>query len=576
MEEAKQITIKPEELKRFGLDFTEPETVTCWPYRPKGEARNFRNEVKCADETVFAVGSVGFGRIGVLAFDPSNLSDKQRANSSIFWTTCIKAVLKGAGTTGSKARQPTKFNTRCPLTGDLTHPDNYEGGVELTIGGLKAGKYQMTSYHNDPFSQHSNISIFVDGRLYSRNNSQSRVRDDASAARAITRFTVSDGNNVVIEFRPDKSPLNERPMLCGFELTKLQLPERSSAETRVFGVDFGATGQPVASGYIGLGLPESVRRNLVPFDSSDGLPKGISIILKPTNSSDTLQFKSAVAVSTQRPRDLVEVPYSRTIEFVKDAEDQDYNRSNERNYRTGLAQAGSDAVMEHLYNIPEMRPLSIWWVILLLISLAVLLGPVDYKILKRIKRLPLTWLSCSIWIVLFTAGAYYGVQALRAGKMQLRTVSVTDGISGTDCAWSTAYIGLFAPKSDDYRLEGLQKDQWWSGIAPAGEHISAYQRQSGTRNIYCLQQDGYSQPYSLPINIWTVQCLLDESRQERLPLRASLTRQDQQVGVNITNESDSAIKHGYVLFRCTGLPAENISDGRVSCAGGRGGLRRVL
>ena len=88
--------------------------------------------------------------------------------------------------------------------------------------------------------------------------------------------------------------------------------------------------------------------------------------------------------------------------------------------------------MDHLYNISEMRPLSIWWVILLLGTLAVLLGPVDYKILKRLDRLPLTWLTCTFWIVLFSVGAYYGVRALRGGKLQMRVVSVLDGIENND------------------------------------------------------------------------------------------------------------------------------------------------
>ena len=203
--------------------------------------------------------------------------------------------------------------------------------------------------------------------------------------------------------------------------------------------------------------------------------------------------------------------------------------------------------MEYLYSISEMRPLSIWWVILLLTTLAVLLGPVDYKVLKHRGRLPLTWLTCSFWIVVFSVGAYYGVQTLRGGKMQLRVVSVLDGIED-DCAWSTNYCGLFAPYSADYQLKGLEDNQWWSGIAPTQRTIWAYNREVGSRRIYCYQHDGGNLPYSLPINIWTIQCLLNESPLERLPFKAELERDGDEVIVHLVNESDAPILKGYVLL----------------------------
>jgi hypothetical protein len=202
--------------------------------------------------------------------------------------------------------------------------------------------------------------------------------------------------------------------------------------------------------------------------------------------------------------------------------------------------------MEFLYQ--GIKPLSIWWVILLLITLAVLLGPLDYKLLKRIDRLPLTWLSCAFWIILFTVGAYYGVQALRAGDMELRVVSVLDGIKDSNHAWSTEYCGLFAPYSDDYRLENMQENQWWSGIAPAQEAIWQQSTQVGGRRIYCFQHDGGNLPYSIPVNIWDVQCLLNESSVQKLPFDAEVQHQGDQIIINIINESESPIRRGRVLL----------------------------
>jgi len=262
---------------------------------------------------------------------------------------------------------------------------------------------------------------------------------------------------------------------------------------------------------------------------------------------DTILEQEAAMSYGNRGRRYPSNRMARTIEYSGDPDRASRNDPRSQNrFDVGQAHGANNAVMEFLYQ--GIKPLSIWWVILLLGILAVLLGPVDYKLLKRKGRLPLTWVTCTFWIALFTVGAYYGVQALRGGDMELRVVSVIDGIEDGDHAWSTNYCGLFAPYSDDYRLSGLQENQWWSGIAPTQESIYQYNREVAGRRIYCFQHDGGNIPYSLPINIWTIQCLLNESPAEKLPFDADVNYDGDEVVVSIANHSESAIENAYVFL----------------------------
>jgi hypothetical protein len=184
--------------------------------------------------------------------------------------------------------------------------------------------------------------------------------------------------------------------------------------------------------------------------------------------------------------------------------------------------------------------------------LAVLLGPVDYLLLKKLDRLPLTWVTSAGIIALFTVGAYYGVQALRAGSMQVRAVSVVDAVQGpgaTPAAWRTCYYGIFAPASDDYRLESAGPGQWWSGIAPSrGDRYEYYERTTASRNIYCLQQDGMNTPVSVPISIWSMQCLLNESAVTAPPLRGRFVGQGDAAELTLTNAASCPISRGWVYW----------------------------
>ncbi|MHC4645360.1 MAG: hypothetical protein ACYTBJ_07650 [Planctomycetota bacterium] len=562
---AKQISISGPTLADWGLNADEPETVTCWPLAAKPEARICRAENMEGDECLFGTGYVDFGRLGVLAFDPSTLSDKQKAYSAPFWVRLIKATIEETGTGRIRPREQeqravemtrqTMPSSVSALTGDLTHPDRLAGGIEVTFAGLEAGKYRMTSWHNNPQSMHSPIDICVNGAISSRNNPQSQVHADEYAAQARTEFSVSDSNRVVIEFRPVASEFNRRAVLCGFELFKLQVDRQDNDKEvvdRIFGVDFGAEGQQVAEGFVPLGLPEPKRSDSVRFYGQSDLPEGVSIALKPTNTQDDLQFNPTQMARTARraSRRIVEVNSrpERSIEYVEDAQTEAANPRNVHEFRVGMAQAASNAVMQFLSSIPEMRPLSIWWVILLLTALAFLLGPVDYKLLKRLDRLPLTWMTCSFWIILFTVGAYYGVQALRGGKMQLRVISVLDGIENEGRSWSTSYSGLFAPYSADYRFDGLESSQWWSGLAPTEDSIYVGSLERGSRQIYCYQHDGGNLPYSVPVNIWTMQFLLNESAAERLPFQATVVPEGAEITVTIVNDCNVVIREGYVLL----------------------------
>lgn len=379
--EVRQNEIGPETLAQWGLDARAPETVATWPLFAKPDALLTQQMAAEGGGYVCGLGSVGFGRVAVLGFDPSLLSEVQAGHAASFWTAHLKACLE------------------------------------------------------------------------------------------------------------DRPALQQRYVPAGQE--------------------------------------------------TDGAPYGIM------PADPRFQREPQVGPVAGRR--------GRTIELSPSGGGQAPGR-NPNMYQISVAQSAGNRVMEYLYELSQMKPLSIWWVILILTTLALLLGPVDYFVLKRLDRLPYTWLTSMGWIVVFTVGAYYGVQALRGGRMQLRAVSVLDGIAESAPggpaagAWATYYTGLFAPRSADYRFEGLDPRQWWSGIAPTQDQLYAFQTESALRQIHCVQEDGANLPMSVPISIWTVQSLLTESPLDRMPFAADVERAGDNVVLEIENLADCPIRTGFVLF----------------------------
>jgi len=249
-------------------------------------------------------------------------------------------------------------------------------------------------------------------------------------------------------------------------------------------------------------------------------------------------------------RNIAENQYQiRTIRMAGPAtQEASGSQQQQWSFSTSKSHVVATQILGYLQSISQMRPLSIWPILGLLVLLALLIGPVDYLVLKRLDRQPWTWVTSGFWIVAFTVGAYYGVQALRGGSLQLRVVSVLDGIAGTDRAWATHYSGLFAPRSDQYQFEDLAANQWWSGIAPVGTQVYQNPQHLGSRDIYCLQHDGGNLPAALPVNIWTMQYTITEQAIPDLPVQATVRREGDGVRIEVTNLSDAAFDYGFVLL----------------------------
>lgn len=218
----------------------------------------------------------------------------------------------------------------------------------------------------------------------------------------------------------------------------------------------------------------------------------------------------------------------------------------------------TDSVVGHLLAIPELRPLSIWWVIGLLSALAMLLGPIDYFILKKLDRLPWTWITSTVIIVLFSVGAWYGVQKIRGGTLQVRVVSVLDGVQGPQDrevkGAANYYGGIFAPDSDRYLLgDPTRKDrdpnetQWWSAISPKQNNEFGDSSSITSRSFDCKQTDDGNLIDGVPISIWSMQCLLNEAQDVRIPLQVRIEKlQGGDMKVIVTNLSDKEIVGGEV------------------------------
>jgi hypothetical protein len=93
-------------------------------------------------------------------------------------------------------------------------------------------------------------------------------------------------------------------------------------------------------------------------------------------------------------------------------------------------------------------------VLLLLMALYIaVVGPLNFWLLRRARRVELAWITTPLIVAGFLAAAYGASFALRGTRPQISQLAIVQGFEGAPRAQSTAFLGVFSPQRRSYRLE---------------------------------------------------------------------------------------------------------------------------
>lgn len=191
--------------------------------------------------------------------------------------------------------------------------------------------------------------------------------------------------------------------------------------------------------------------------------------------------------------------------------------------------------------------LALWWIPLLVFTIAIILGLLDRLVMKRLNLLHRSWHSAMMWLLLFGVIAYSIPHWMRSGETEALAFLISDHTSdGVD--FRTIIAGVSAGESRVLRL-GTSDDavQTWDRPVYAVDWSSS---RSLSPRLDFLPERG-ARADTFPIALWTFNAII---RQETMlpSLQAS--------GMI---ESDGAI-----LVTVTGFPESEIRRSAIRLPGG--------
>ena len=129
--------------------------------------------------------------------------------------------------------------------------------------------------------------------------------------------------------------------------------------------------------------------------------------------------------------------------FVSEKPPRDYGRMN------------VDGLYGMMIDSRQVSKLPVIWLILLLITYLVIIGPVDRIWLKRINKQMLTWLTFPIYVIFFSFLIYYIGYRLRAGQLEINELHIVDVLPGEQVALrGRSYASIYSPSNKDYLMGG--------------------------------------------------------------------------------------------------------------------------
>ncbi len=118
----------------------------------------------------------------------------------------------------------------------------------------------------------------------------------------------------------------------------------------------------------------------------------------------------------------------------------------------GLNFVDDSQLVSALTNLPALALPPIGGLLALLVGYIVLIGPVNYLVLRRLDRREWAWITMPLLIVGFAAAAYGYGSVLRGSDVIVNEISIVGGAAGAVEGRGQVYVGVFSPSRGTYDL----------------------------------------------------------------------------------------------------------------------------
>ncbi|MCX8107353.1 MAG: hypothetical protein N3G20_00965, partial [Verrucomicrobiae bacterium] len=220
---------------------------------------------------------------------------------------------------------------------------------------------------------------------------------------------------------------------------------------------------------------------------------------------------------------------------------------------------GIDGVFGAMIETRQTRKLAVEWLLVLLVVYLVVIGPMDYYVLKRINRQMLTWLTFPAYVVFFSLLIYWIGYKLRAGESEWNELHLTDvlPIDGGAILRGRTYGSLYSSSNARYKL-GADLPS----AALRGEYRGAVGGGQETAHIDAeLVANSFRAEVSVPV--WSSLMYVAEwAKPGELPISAQVISSNSTIIAHIENRLSRTVGPVLIAYRDRLYRFESLAPGQ--------------
>jgi len=203
--------------------------------------------------------------------------------------------------------------------------------------------------------------------------------------------------------------------------------------------------------------------------------------------------------------------------------------------------SGDDNQLVHAVSqFPALALPPIGGLLALLAGYIVLIGPINYLVLRRLDRREWAWVTMPVLIAIFAAGAYGFGAALRGLDVIVNEVAIVRGAPGATEGSAQVYLGVFSPSRGTYQVE-----------VPGGALLSSTVDGGfggGSGGALDVVQGDPSRIRDLVVGFGSLRTLRAETAALVPLLRADLRLEGGRLVGTIRNESDETLERPAIVL----------------------------
>jgi hypothetical protein len=211
-------------------------------------------------------------------------------------------------------------------------------------------------------------------------------------------------------------------------------------------------------------------------------------------------------------------------------------------------------IVQAVTNLPSLALPPIGGLLVLLFGYILLVGPVNYLVLRRLDRREWAWVTVPALIAVFTVGSFGIGALLRGSEVIVHEVAIVRGAPGTDQATVQSYLGIFSPSRATFQVR-IPGDALIA--APMNGDIFG----TGTTAALDILQGDPSRIRDLAVGFGSLRTVRAEATATGPIVESVLRLEDGRIIGTVTNRSDRTLVAPAVVLGSSAVQLPDLGPG---------------